>query len=764
MPYQWTPYVLPMIAGAVLSTLLALFTWQRSRISKSFSFLTLALAEWSAAYVMELISTQLATKLIWAQVQYAGIVVVPVAWLVFALRYGDQTRPIRRRTLVLLSIIPAITALLTWTNDLHHLILQEATLKRGEVFTVLDVTRGPWFWVHVTYSYTLIIMGSILFVGKLLQFSRTYRRQVILLLLGALIPWVVNVFYVLGVHPVANLDLTPFALTLSCLIIVWGILRFRLLDVVPIAHDTVIESMQDGVMVLDTYDRILDLNPAAVRILPHSNEAWTGQPITCVIPDWPTLVTRHHEGPSTQTDIRFGEEAAQRIYDLRIQPLFDPQKRVHGRLVILHDITERERARNALRDRERFLAHLHTITRAALETPDLATMREVLTDRLRDLFDADGCTLTLWDDATETTRPRTVNSTSPVPPPSGLPVSAEAALTTAVLHAERPLALDDVRDTPHLDPDPVDAGPIRSLLGLPLIAGDETLGAALITFQTPHPFTPEDIARGKQVAGQVALAMARAELVAELQRYAQDLEARNEELSAFAQTVAHDIKSPLGTLVGSADLLNQAYEALSPEDRHRLTEGILQTGNKITNIVDELLLLAEVRKGDVTQAPLDLDGIVRDARARVAPLIAQTHAEVIVPERWPAALGHGPWVEEVWVNYLSNAIKYGGDPEAGVPPRVELGYDEAEAAGSDVRTCVRFWVRDNGPGLTEAAQAHLFAPFTRLDQARAEGHGLGLSIVRRIVDKLGGDVDVESQVGQGSTFSFTLPAPDEKAS
>ena len=343
-------------------------------------------------------------------------------------------------------------------------------------------------------------------------------------------------------------------------------------------------------------------------------------------------------------------------------------------------------------------------------------------------------------------------------------VAGVVPLEVVIARVKLVCALDDVRDTPHLDPDPVDAGPIRSLLGLPLIAGDETLGAALITFQTPHPFTPEDIARGKQVAGQVALAMARAELVAELQRYAQDLEARNEELSAFAQTVAHDIKSPLGTLVGSADLLNQAYEALSPEDRHRLTEGILQTGNKITNIVDELLLLAEVRKGDVTQAPLDLDGIVRDARARVAPLIAQTHAEVIVPERWPAALGHGPWVEEVWVNYLSNAIKYGGDPEAGVPPRVELGYDEAEAAGSDVRTCVRFWVRDNGPGLTEAAQAHLFAPFTRLDQARAEGHGLGLSIVRRIVDKLGGDVDVESQVGQGSTFSFTLPAPDEKAS
>ncbi len=113
------------------------------------------------------------------------------------------------------------------------------------------------------------------------------------------------------------------------------------------------------------------------------------------------------------------------------------------------------------------------------------------------------------------------------------------------------------------------------------------------------------------------------------------------------------------------------------------------------------------------------------------------------------ALGYGPWVEEVWANYLSNAIQYGGRP-----PRVELGATE-QADGM-----VRFWVRDNGPGLTPEEQARLFTPFTRLDQVRAKGHGLGLSIVRRIVEKLGGQVGVESEVGRGSVFTFTLPGMD----
>ena len=116
-------------------------------------------------------------------------------------------------------------------------------------------------------------------------------------------------------------------------------------------------------------------------------------------------------------------------------------------------------------------------------------------------------------------------------------------------------------------------------------------------------------------------------------------------------------------------------------------------------------------------------------------------------DSWPRALGHAAWVEEVWANYLSNAIKYGGQP-----PRVMLGAEPQQDG------MVRYWVRDNGPGLAPEDQARLFTPFTRLDQVRVKGHGLGLSIVRRIVEKLGGQVGVESQLGQGSTFFFILPA------
>jgi two-component system sensor histidine kinase/response regulator len=144
--------------------------------------------------------------------------------------------------------------------------------------------------------------------------------------------------------------------------------------------------------------------------------------------------------------------------------------------------------------------------------------------------------------------------------------------------------------------------------------------------------------------------------------------------------------------------------------------------------------------------PVDMARVVEETQARLAHMIEECQAEITCPDSWPVALGYEPWVEEVWVNYLSNALKYGGRP-----PRVELGAT-VQADGT-----VRFWVRDDGPGIAPQDQARLFTPFTRLDQAHAKGHGLGLSIVRRIVEKLGGQVGAESEVGRGSIFFFTLP-------
>jgi PAS domain S-box-containing protein len=231
-----------------------------------------------------------------------------------------------------------------------------------------------------------------------------------------------------------------------------------------------------------------------------------------------------------------------------------------------------------------------------------------------------------------------------------------------------------------------------------------------------------------------------------LHQYAVELEARNEELDAFAHTVAHDLKNPLNLIMGFADLVKNDYATIPNEELQPCLHAIAKSGREMNNIVEELLLLAGLRKMEVEMRPLDMAEIVAQAQQRLAYMIDEHQAEITLPDTWPMALGYGPWVEEVWVNYLSNAIQYGGQP-----PRVELG------ATAQLDGMMRFWLWDNGPGISPEGQARLFTPFTRLDQVRTQGHGLGLSIVRRIVEKLGGQVGVEGEVGQGSVFSFTLP-------
>ncbi len=251
-----------------------------------------------------------------------------------------------------------------------------------------------------------------------------------------------------------------------------------------------------------------------------------------------------------------------------------------------------------------------------------------------------------------------------------------------------------------------------------------------------------------------------------------ELELQNAELDAFAHTVAHDLRSPLTTVVGFSDLLATRFEDLSEDRRQYGLQAISESGHKMSEIINELLLLANMRANEVVESqPLDMATLIAEVQNRLSYQLESNEVSLSLPEDWPVAWGHAPWVEEVWVNYISNAIKYGGEP-----PEIELGFDELkpvdEAHSLDLQAedlpeqvqlpCayIRFWVRDNGCGLSPEAQRRLFMPFERLNKTHIEGHGLGLSIVRRIVEKLGGEVGVESTLEQGATFFFTLPCTE----
>lgn len=221
-----------------------------------------------------------------------------------------------------------------------------------------------------------------------------------------------------------------------------------------------------------------------------------------------------------------------------------------------------------------------------------------------------------------------------------------------------------------------------------------------------------------------------------------------EDLDSFSHMVAHDLKNPLATIIGLSELMTEELDTVPPAKLRSQMVSIMSSAETANGIIDALLLMAHLRAGiEVPLNALDMPMVVELAVGRVTGLVESYGGKLTIPDTWLPAVGYAPWVEAMWTNYVSNALKYGGRP-----PEITLGCDPAP------NNQVRFWVKDNGAGLTPEQISRLFIPFSRLNAQRDGGHGLGLTIVQRIAERLNGSVGVESIPGEGSRFFFLLPA------
>ena len=352
MRWQVTPYSYLLLMAAALSAALVSYAWRRRGTpgAETLALLMAGLCIWTAGYALELSGADLPTKIFWAKVEYIGIATVPVAWLAFALQYTGGEARLTGRNLALLSALPLITLLLAWTNEAHGLIWSSTGLDEDGPFPALEVDHGAWFWVHLSYSYLLLLIGTVLLISMLTRSPNLYRKQNLALLVAVSVPWVGNGVYILGLSPVPNLDLTPFAFLLSGTAIALSVFRFRFLDLVPVARENVVEGMTDGVVVLDLRDRVVDINPAAERLLDCSTGEAIGRRFTELVPDWNGLF-EHYFGRKGEIheEVSLGKESARRDYELTLSPVVDRKGHRRGRLILLHDVTERKRVEEEIR-------------------------------------------------------------------------------------------------------------------------------------------------------------------------------------------------------------------------------------------------------------------------------------------------------------------------------------------------------------------------------------------------------------------------------
>ncbi len=354
MNWPLAPYVLPLFIAAVTSLALAFHAWRRRTIPGAMAFigLTLAVAIWSLGYILEIISPELSQKIFWAKVEYLGIVTVPLAWLTFALAYTGREHWLTRRNLALLAVIPAITLLLVWTNQAHGLVWAEVGLASSGPFPSLAVSYGPWFWLHLAYSYVLLLWGTLLLLRMVFNFPDLYRWQAVILVFGCLAPWLGNLIYIFELSPVPNLDLTPLVFSVTGLALSWSLFHLRFFDVVPIARRTVVDSMREAVLVLDAQNRLVDLNPAAQRIIGVEANRAIGRSSTQVMASWAELLAQYRTHTEGHVELVREINGKTHNFEMRLSPVYDHRQRLTGRLIVLRDITAQKQVEHALRQSE----------------------------------------------------------------------------------------------------------------------------------------------------------------------------------------------------------------------------------------------------------------------------------------------------------------------------------------------------------------------------------------------------------------------------
>lgn len=344
MELQYTPEALPLIFSIIVATIIILTAFPRRHIPgvRSFLWLMICVIEWTIFYTIQISTKEADAQIGWTKYYFIGVVFVNFAWLCFALEYSRMSNILTRRNVLLVGLLPLTIVILIWTNDYHHIIWTGVDVKYfPDGSFLLDYQRNWGYWIHATYSYSFILLGSFLLIRQAIKGPAAFESQAAMMIIGTSVPFAANLIYTFWLTPYVKFDPTPFAMTLSGLFYAWGLFRLGLFDLLPVAGEVVLEGLEDGVMVLDQSDRVVYVNPAFVHYSSISSREAIGATARAMLVRWPELIDEFADPTkkSIQAAIQFGQETANGRFEMRVSPLLDFGRRHVGRVFILRKIS-----------------------------------------------------------------------------------------------------------------------------------------------------------------------------------------------------------------------------------------------------------------------------------------------------------------------------------------------------------------------------------------------------------------------------------------
>jgi PAS domain S-box-containing protein len=334
--------VSPLFLGGAVSLALGILALMRRGAAGAvpFALFMFSAVLWAVSDGLFQISEALVWQLFWTKVEYVGITLVPLFFVMTALAYTGRSSQFGRVWVALGAGIPVITILLTWTLGSHSLIYQDFFFYRVGSFLRMDITYGWWWWVNAAYSYILLIWGAGLFLLAASRSFFLYRSQAVALLLGISLPILGNFLHIFRLGPFGEVDLTPFTFAIAGLPLGWALFRFRLFHISPVAREAVFEGMEDGVIVLDRTDRVSDVNPAAEGILGRGAKELVGRSVMEAIGVWlgrPEDALPEEKG---RRDVFLSVDGEARIFEMDVSLLKQGEQSNVGRILVLKDVTE----------------------------------------------------------------------------------------------------------------------------------------------------------------------------------------------------------------------------------------------------------------------------------------------------------------------------------------------------------------------------------------------------------------------------------------
>ncbi len=760
-------FILTLAITALGSGLVGLYSWRRRERAEAgpLALAAAAVAIIAAGYAGELASSQFATILRTVRLQYVGIVLLPVFWLWFALSYTGRDAlldPPRRYALLLL---PAITLALVLTSPAHGLIWQQITLAQRDGLVIFDPVYGPWFWVHTSYSYGLILFASGLLLSTALRAQRLFRWQALLLAVAALAPLLGNALYLLRIDPGQTLDLTPLFFGLSVILVTGLTVRGRLLEIVPLARELSFEQMRDSVVVLDPQGRVVDLNATARALFNRAEPDLIGRPISALLPSdvvIPEYYLRAHE---LDEEVLVTTGAARRWLAVRIMPLYGWRGRLKGRLVHWRDVTARRADEELLRLYNAELEALHETAILLSSRQETAHVLETIIARAAALVGArDGYVAVLDEEADAMVVRVGIGLFAPL---VGERLRRHQGLIGQVWASGQPLLIEDYASWEHRQ---LHDQRLAAMFGMPLTDYERVVGVIGLCYTERGPgFDAPLRTLLDRFARLASLALKNARLYNALEqelaerrhteralaRSRDAAEAANRAKSTFIANVSHELRTPLTAIVGYAQLIKVQLRAGDTALVNDELDVIVNAAVQQVSLINDLLDLAKIEAGrmELYNRTFSVDALLVEVSQVVQPLIDRTKNRLIIdrPEDVGSFYGDEQKLRQVLVNLLSNAAKFTANGTITL-----RATREHSAQGERLQLSVI----DTGIGIPTDYLATIFEEFSQVAGPQRQGYGgtgLGLAICKRFVELMGGRIGVTSQERHGSCFTVYLP-------